>query len=1057
MGHATNLLPMRARIDSRTSFADFVRKTRSALLDAQDHQLLTFGTLVQSLNLPRDMSRTPLVAAVFNFDRERVSPSFSNAQADVVIAARRYVNFEIELQLADTTRGLLLELAYNSDLFSAESMQRWLGHYEELLLGVLANPETPIDHLPLLRDSDRKALVAWNRTEASYPREIPLARLIEEQVSRAPKAVAVVFENETTSYRELNARANQLAHALIAQGVGPDVLVGICIERSIDMVVGLLAIVKAGGAYVPLDPLYPRDRLAHMVADSGLKLIVSQEGLRSALPEFSGKVITVDDPNWRRNSKDNPAIAVKPTDLAYVIYTSGSTGRPKGVAVPRGALTNLLWSMRDWLKLSAEDRLLGVTTISFDIAGLEIWLPLLVGARLIVASREDASDGTRLRELLDRHGVTFLQATPVTWRLLLEVGWPGDPGLQIVCGAEAMPRELAVKLTPIVRRLWNLYGPTETTIWSTGYLVRRVDEPVLIGRPVANTQCYILDGNLQPVPIGVVGELYIGGDGVARGYLDRPELTAERFVPDPFRGQAAARMYRTGDLARYLPDGNIECLGRTDHQVKIRGLRIELGEIEEALKQDPRIAQAVVVAREDDQDQKRLVGYIVPQGQDVPTRGQLRSSLIEQLPDYMVPSEFVVLAEIPLTPNGKIDRKALPAPSAASPQDPPLDPHATPETDAEKRIAAIFCEALGLPQVGKHEGFFDRGGHSLTAIRAMARINQQFGLSLPLRILFGARTCAELAREVESRIGKRGGVVAESWPVLVPIQPKGSRIPLFCIARPNVNALGYISLARHLGPDQPVYGLQAQLPEDPAIDFTAKQYQDTAREYIQAMRSVQPSGPYYVIGQCQGAYIAFEMARQIEEPGRPFGWLGVLDAWPEENTRNKSLFLVHFYWAGLRHRVARLWKVARQLPKRFAAPDNHEKSQTALIEERLQGNPAPLDPTSGSVLKRMLRLYFPDKGFKPPVIDSNITVFGVSYRAFYRIRDLNMGWGARTRGDVNFEPMPGNHFTILSEPNVGVLAEKIMMGIGNAGHRDRTMCLPAAHEAERSSNTSVRS
>lgn len=1032
MGHATNLLPIRARIDGRAPFADLVRQARTSLLDGHDHQCLTFGTLVGSLNLPRDMSRTPLVAAVFNVDRGRNAPTFEKSQATVAVAAREFVNFEVELQLVDTRQELILELAYNSDLFSGESIQRWLAHYEELLAAALAHPETPVDLLPILRGADREALRNWNRTELEYPRDVPLARLIEEQVNRSPEALAVLHDRDSVPYRELNARANQLAHALIAHGVGPDQLVGICIERSIDMVVGLLAIAKAGAAYVPLDPFYPRERIAYMVEDSGLKLILSQESLRSSLPEFSGAVVCVDDPALANNSRENPNVEVQPSHLAYVIYTSGSTGKPKGVAVPRGALVNLLWSMRDWLKLSSTDRLLGVTTISFDIAGVDMWLPLLVGAQLIVASREDAVDGARVQELIDTHKITFLQATPITWRLLLEAGWRGNRELQIVCTGEAMPRDLAAKLTPIVRRLWNLYGPTETTIWSTGYLVQKGDEPVLIGRPVANTQCHILDENRQQVPIGVVGELYIGGDGLARGYLHRPELTAEKFVRDPFSAAPDARMYRTGDLARYLPDGNIECLGRTDHQVKIRGFRIELGEIETILKKDARIAQAVVVAREDVPGQKQLVGYIVPiDAKAVPTRNDLRALLLQELPDYMVPSEYVVLSAIPISPNGKIDRKALPAPTTTTPvEQPALASDALPQTETERKVAAILCEVLRLPQVGRHDGFFDLGGHSLAATRAIARINQEFSLTLPVRILFAARTCAELAAQVDQRLTRpEESKEPETWPVLVPVQPSGSRVPLFCIARPNVNALGYITLARHLGADQPVYGLQAQLPEDPQIDFTRQQYEDTAREYLAAMRSIQPRGPYYVIGQCQGAYIAFEMARQLEASGDKFGWIGVLDAWTEENTRHKALFLAYVYGLAIRSRARRLRDKVQHLlrPEEVASKEAEVEAMVAS----LQGNPEFFDATTRSGLKRMLRLYFPGKEFTPNVIASNITVFSVGRPEFYRVRDDRMGWGDRTTGFIDVDRIPGHHLTILREPHVRVLAQKILTRLGS--------------------------
>jgi thioesterase domain-containing protein/acyl carrier protein len=540
---------------------------------------------------------------------------------------------------------------------------------------------------------------------------------------------------------------------------------------------------------------------------------------------------------------------------------------------------------------------------------------------------------------------------------------------------------------------------------------------------VANTQCYILDENRQPVPIGVVGELYIAGDGLARGYLRRPELSAEKFLPDPFRSQPGARMYRTGDLAHYLADGNIQCLGRTDHQVKIRGYRIELGEIESIVARHAAVRQAVVVAREDTPGDKRLVCYFVAENPPSDLVDELRGLLRAALPEYMVPSHFVDLDAFPLTPSGKVDRKALPVPNAVAAQ-PQSSEARMPRSESERRIAAIFCDILELRNVGRDDDFFDLGGHSLTAVRTIARINQEFGVDLPVRVLFEAKTCAQLAHKVDLRANRQASAEPERWPILVPIQPSGSGTPLFCVARPNVNALGYAMLARQLGPKQPVYGLQAQLPEDPALDFTPQQYEDTAREYIKAMRSVQPNGPYHVIGQCQGAYIAFEMARQIEATGQRFGWLGILDAWTEENTRRKWLFALYRYGMALRSRVLRILQKFKR-----ARPDANQKCLIGPASSSIPAtNPGAAelrDPIPRPARELMRRTYFPGKEFKPPVISSKITVFAVDQQSFYRVRDKLMGWGDRTQGGVDAERVVGDHMTILREPHVSVLAEKI--------------------------------
>jgi amino acid adenylation domain-containing protein len=755
VGHCVNLLPLRSNVDPKQPFSALLKAMRGTMLGAYEHQGYTFGTLLKKLPLPRDPARLPLVSVVFNIDQALDSEknSFPGLELDFASNPRRYENFELFINSVQVAGRMRFECQYNCDLFDATTIRRWLADFEVFLRDIVGNPERAIEKLEILSPADKEALDRLNTTTVDYPRDVPLAQLVEAQVERTPDAVAVVCGSESVSFSELNARANQLAHTLVAHGAGPDHLVGIFVERSVDMVVALLAVVKAGAAYLPLDSLLPPERLSYMLEDSKASLVVTQDSLRESLPAFAGTVVSLDEKSWKAKPRDSLAVAVQADNLAYVIYTSGSTGKPKGVEVPRGALTNLLWSMRGWLGLTAADRLLAITTISFDIAGVDMWLPLLVGARLVVASREEAVDGARLREHIDRHGITFLQATPVTWRLLLEAGWEGKSDLQIVCTGEAMPRDLAAALAPIVRRLWNLYGPTETTIWSTGYLVREGNQAVLIGRPVANTQCYFLDENRSPVPIGVVGELFIGGDGLARGYLRRPELTAEKFLPDPFRPQAGARMYRTGDLARYLADGNIECLGRTDFQVKLRGYRIEPGEIEAALTSHDSVKQATVIVREDRPGDVRLVAYVIPSESTIDD-SVLRTHMRATLPEYMVPAHFIALESFPTTASGKIDRKALPAPDDSALVSPTTG---RPATELEAQILASYEARLGRKGVGLFENFFDLGGHSLLAAQLIAGLNRDLGLSLPMRLAFEAPTAAELARRIEQNRGSTTG------------------------------------------------------------------------------------------------------------------------------------------------------------------------------------------------------------------------------------------------------------------------------------------------------------
>jgi amino acid adenylation domain-containing protein/non-ribosomal peptide synthase protein (TIGR01720 family) len=606
------------------------------------------------------------------------------------------------------------------------------------------------------------------------PRERCIHQLFEAQVERTPEAVAVVFEDHGLSYRALNAQVNQLAHHLQALGVGPEVLVGVYMERSVEMVVGLLGILKAGGAYVPLDPTYPEERLAFMLEDAQVPVLLTQAHLEATLPQSRAQVLCLDR-EWERigrASRANPASGVQPDNLAYVIYTSGSTGRPKGVQIAHRSLVNFIHSIRQRLGLSRQDILLAVTTLSFDIAALELYLPLVVGAKLRLVSREVATDGVQLGESLKRAGATVMQATPATWRLLLAAGWEGRRGLKILCGGEALPRELAHQLLEKGASVWNLYGPTETTIWSAARQVSGPPSTAIqeayesIGYPLTNTQVYVLDRHLEPVPIGVPGELCIGGAGLARGYLQRPELTPERFIPHPFSEIPGARLYKTGDLARYRPDGNIEFLGRLDHQVKIRGFRIELGEIEAVLGGHPGVQEACVVVREDHPGEKRLVAYVVGKEGPTPSGNELREFLKERLPEYMVPSAFLSLEALPLTPNGKVDRKALPAPEGRG----VAEGYVPPCTPTEELLAGIWAEVLRQERVGRHDNFFALGGDSILCIQVIARA-QQAGLQLTPKQLFQHQSIVELAAVVGTgpTIEVNQGLVSGAVP-LTPIQ-----------------------------------------------------------------------------------------------------------------------------------------------------------------------------------------------------------------------------------------------------------------------------------------------
>jgi amino acid adenylation domain-containing protein len=743
VGHCVNFLPIRAKVNADEKFSDVLSRSRRKLLDAYDHQSYTYGTLVRKLAIPRNPSRLPLIEVQFNLERVGSKLEFPGLDVSVAQCGKRFVNFDLFVNAVESPEGLTLYCDYNTDLFDESTIARWLGHYKALLSGFAVNADLPISSLPLLSETDRNTMLnEWNATATEYPKNKCVQDMIEERAVATPNTVAVRCGADKLTYAELSRKSNQFAHWLQASGVGRESLVGISIEPSIEMLLAVLGVLKAGGAYVPLDPNYPQDRLDFIRQDAHLSLVLTSE-------------------NWPNLDKQptTPLTPVPATQLAYVMYTSGSTGKPKGVEISHQALMSFLCSMRRQPGLSSTDKLLAVTTLSFDIAGLEIFLPLTTGAEVIIADRDTARDGVRLMSLMQTTGATVMQATPTTWKLLLEAGWTGNANLKVLCGGEELTRELANQLVPRCAALWNMYGPTETTIWSSTCRVFESEGPVSIGCPIANTQMYVLDPQGQPVPVGVPGELYIGGDGLARGYLNRAELTAERFVCNPFVNDSNARMYRTGDLARYLPDGQIICLGRLDNQVKIRGHRIELGEIESALLAQPTVRDAAVIVREDSPGDKRLVAYVIPRSK---LAANLRDSLANRLPAYMIPALILEMEALPLTPNGKIDRRALG--TRSTPTMPVSDKFVAPRTDNEKLIASIWQEVLRVERVGVDDDLFTLGADSIHLFQIASRAAKQ-GLAVTPKQLLQYRTVAEVSAVIDRGAAPKPVAAAQIKPV----------------------------------------------------------------------------------------------------------------------------------------------------------------------------------------------------------------------------------------------------------------------------------------------------
>lgn len=753
IGFFVNTLVLRTNLTGNPSFQELLNRVREVALGAYAHQNLPFEKLVDELQPQRDLSHTPLFQGMFVLQNAPTTPlELPGLTLKPLEIHSKTAKFDLTLYVEEADTGLIANLEYNTDLFDASTINPMLGHYQRLLESIVTNSNQQLSELSLLTEAEQyQLLVEFNQTQSSSAIQNPKSKiqqcihqLLEAQVEKTPDAVAVVFEDEQLTYRELNQKANQLANYLVSLGIKPEILVGICVERSLEMLISLLAILKAGAAYVPLDPAYPQGRIAYILEDAKISVLLTQQHLMVQLPKHQAKVICLDT-KWNsiaQEVQDNLATEVTSNNLAYVIYTSGSTGKPKGVQIQHGAVVNFLTSMRQTPGITERDILLSVTTITFDIAALELYLPLMVGASVVVVSQEVASDGVQLLAKIAESGATIMQATPATWRMLLEAGL-SKMSLKILCGGEALPHNLSQQLLEGCDSLWNLYGPTETTIWSAVYRVKREDGVAYVGSAIANTQIYILDKYLNPVPIGITGELYIAGDGLARSYFNRPELTAEKFIPNPFSSKPGARLYKTGDLARYLPDGNIEFIGRIDHQVKIRGFRIELGEIEAVISQHSDVQTVVVLVPEDENGNKRLVAYLVLEQQRTNLKSSdLRNYLEEKLPHYMVPSTFVMLESLPLTPNGKVDRKALPKPDQMQ-----LELAATyvaPRNSIEQILAEIWSEVLGLKQIGIHDNFFELGGDSILTIQVISKADRA-GLSLTPKQLFTHQTIAKLA------------------------------------------------------------------------------------------------------------------------------------------------------------------------------------------------------------------------------------------------------------------------------------------------------------------------
>jgi amino acid adenylation domain-containing protein len=1041
VGLFVNTLALRADLSGDPSFAELLRVVRRTALEAYTNQDLPFEKLVEALEPQRALNRSPIFQAAFQL---RNVPVVRIQLPGVALETYQFgelsAKLDLSFDLVEKPEGLVTNIAYSTHLFDEATIARMADHWRTLLEGIVANPEQRVSTLPLLTPQERQQiLVEWNQTRTDYPRDASVHQLFEQQAARTPDALAVVHGSESWTYRELSERANQLAWRLRDLGIEDESLVGLCMERCVEMVAGMLAILKAGGAYVPVDPADPPERVAFMLQDAGASVVVTRERYRDLLSGVGAQVICIDaeSDSLAGLSRANPPAAGSADSLAYVTYTSGSTGTPKGVCIIHRGIVRLVRNT-DYVAITSEDTLPYMSHPAFDAATFEVWGALLNGGRLEVIDREILLSPRRFADALEAKGITVLFMGPSLFRAVVgEVPTAFGRVRTLLLGGEVVGpgpvREVLRHGSP--RCLGNAYGPTENTTFSTCHIFTSLAEDartIPIGHPIANSQAYILGRNLQPVPVGVTGEIYVGGDGVARGYHRRPELTEAVFIPDPFSDRPEARLYRTGDLGRYLPDGNIGFLGRADHQVKVRGFRVEPGEVEVALAQHPAVRQAVVTAAQDPAGGARLIAYVQPNEGSQVDAHQLRRFLRNRLPEYMVPAAFMSLPSIPLTPSGKVDRRALP-PVAGVRADQDAQPAAA--RDAfEESLAAIWERVLGVTPVGVCDDFFDLGGHSLLAVRLMAEIERAFGVSLPLSTLFQAPTVEQLASVL------REPRWPSTWRCLVPVRPGSEWPPLFCIHAPGGEVLAYRALLPHLDPDRPVYGLQARGLDGVEEPFAT--VEEMAAHYIGEIQAVQPHGPYALLGFCAGGVTAFEMAQRLAAAGEQVGLLALVDVAPP-NCGYRSLWpLLH------PRRARRFWAVARERFRRFVRKDRQAKLESIralgrglerhvedslwvvcnLLGMRRRQMPRPprepdgLDPTH----RRLRQAHWQaTQRYRPNPYPGRALLFRAREQPLLISHDPEMGWGKLARGGVEVVEFAGTHGQSLQGPHAGIVGAEV--------------------------------
>jgi amino acid adenylation domain-containing protein len=1037
IGFFLNTLVLRTDCSGNPSVRELIARVREVALGAYAHENLPFEKLLEVLGASRSLNQSPLFQVMFLLQNAPDhTPSLAGLELTPVELYTGTAPFDLTLVVQETKDGALAaSIDYREELFEASTIERMIGHFQTLLEGMVAHPEAPIDSLALMGEPERHRVLALARQ--SFPRcaaaALPcLPQLIEMQAARIPSACAVEFGDERLNYRQLNERANQVARYLLALDLPREARIAILAERSLEMVVALVGVLKSGLAYVPLDPSYPVERLALMVEDSGPAVVLLQEHLRARFPPCSAKLVDLACDDIARQITADPGCAIAPDDLAYIIHTSGSTGRPKGVSIPHRGLANHALAMGEHYRLRPGQRVLQFFSLSFDGAAEDLYPTLAAGATVVLHPNPAILSPAEMALVCETMGITVVDLPTAYWHTLTDTlafsQAPAFPQLEVLAVSGEPPSGRRVRAwadrTGRRIRFVNTYGPTEATITTTVHVLEgdqaaaQDSESVPIGRPIANVAVYILDARGQLVPIGVPGELYIGGVGVGRGYLGLPDLTARCFIEDPFAPSPGARMYRTGDRARYRPDGAIEFLGRLDSQVKIRGRRIEPTEVETVLAQHRAVRDAVVIAREYGDGDRRLLAYVVLRGEQAVTPDQLRTMLKEHLPDYMVPSAITVLKEWPVSPNGKIDRKNLPSPDRSEQR----HLFAAPRTTTEQIVARVWADVLHLEQVGIHDNFFELGGHSLLAVVAQSQVERAMGRSTSLMTFFQAPSLADLARVLDE--AKAATPTAQ----VIRLQSSGSGPPFFCVHPVDGMVHCYLPLVAALDREQPVHAVQSPGIDDDALPLPT--IEEMAADYVRAIRLVQPFGPYHMGGWSMGGVVALEMAAQLTAVGEIVASLVMIDAPAPDGRFGEN----EARWA---HQVAVSFalKHKRSVPEFEIFSQQDREGHLRLLLELAQSIAGQPEPELAPRIRKLYDVYLANvlalAQYRARPYRGRVTLLRAmeeppeeAYGDHLSARDPQLGWGALLP-DLQIRHVPGHHRSMMVEPHVQILAQRL--------------------------------